>query len=310
VVVHDQRAGLTFGSKVAESYLENGDQNQNVFDGMNAMNQGQGKPLSPFLKFALQLAGVAASEIMPRFQKTKTLLKSDGSPVTEADLEAERVMRELIAVTFPEHGIMGEEHPEVTSQGEYTWVLDPIDGTASFELGLPTFGTLVSLLKNGHPLLGVINFPALKETVYAEEGHGCWYLDKTGALAPQHVSSIKRLDHAYVSTTGVYVTEIDPMDRSDPFQLAPLVNNAKRFRFVGDCLQHALVARGLLDAALDTKMNPWDNAAIIPCILEAGGTVSSGTGQTDNLVFANSLLASCTTELHNEVLKTIHPKKK
>ena len=268
----------------------------------------QSNPLSPFLKFALQLAGVAASEIMPRFQQIEARFKGDGTPVTEADLEAERVMRELIAITFPEHGIMGEEHPEVTSKGEYTWVLDPIDGTASFELGVPTFGTLVSLLENGRPILGVINFPALKETVYAEIGHGCWYLDKMGVLTRQRVSSAKTLNQSYVSTTGLYVTEVNPTQGYTSFSITPLVQQAKRFRFVGDCLQHALVARGLLDAALDTKMNPWDNAAIIPCILEAGGSVTSGTGETDNLVFAKSLLSSCTSSLSQEIVATIQPK--
>lgn len=274
---------------------------------MSSQHSDQSEPLSPFLKFALQLAGVAASEIMPRFQRIDAQIKGDGTPVTEADLEAERVMRELIAITFPEHGIMGEEHPEVSSQGEYTWVLDPIDGTASFELGIPTFGTLVSLLKNGHPILGVINFPALKETVYAEIGHGCWYLDKLGILTRQHVSKETTLSGAYVSTTGLYVTEVNPTEGYTSFQISPLINKAKRFRFVGDCLQHALVARGMVDAALDTKMNPWDNAAIIPCILEAGGTVTSGLGETSNLVFSKSLLSSNSPVLHQEIVTTIQP---
>lgn len=261
---------------------------------------------SPFLQFALQLAGAAAAEIMPRFQNVTVSTKKDGTPVTEADLEAERVMRELIQAKFPDHGIMGEEHPEQSSRGEYTWVLDPIDGTASFALGIPTFGTLVALLKNGHPILGVINLPGLKETVYAELGYGCWYLNKMGELTRQQVSSAKMLATAYVSTTGVYNTEIDPKGQLKPFKMGDLIRQAGRFRFVGDCQQHALVARGLLDAALDPAMHPWDNAAIIPCILEAGGTVSSGNGSTDHLVMATSLLTSATPELHAQILSVIN----
>jgi histidinol-phosphatase len=265
------------------------------------------KPPSPFLQFALQLAGVAAAEIMPRFQHVDARMKADGTPVTEADLEAERVMRELIQARYPDHGIMGEEHPERSSQSEFTWVLDPIDGTASFTLGIPTFGTLVALLKNGHPILGVINLPALKETIYAELGYGCWYLNKMGELVQQHVSQVNTLKNAYLSTTGLYNTDIDPKDDLNPFMMGDLIRKAGRFRFVGDCLQHALVARGLLDAALDPAMHPWDNAAIIPCILEAGGTVSDGSGSTENIVFSKSLLSSATPELHAEILSVINP---
>ena len=263
------------------------------------------KSPSPLLQFALQLAGVAASEIMPRFQRVDVQTKSDGTPVTEADTEAERVMRELIGVIFPDHGIMGEEHPEVLGDGEYTWVLDPIDGTASFALGIPTFGTLVALLKNGHPILGVINLPGLKETVYAELGYGCWFLNRFGELSRQTVSTTKTLNSAMVSTTGVYCTDIDPKRAKSPFNMTALIRGASKFRFVGDCLQHALVARGLVDAAFDPEMNPWDNAAIIPCILEAGGSVSDGLGHTDNLLFAKSLLTSSTEQLHQEALDVL-----
>ncbi len=264
------------------------------------------RPPSPFLQFALQLAGAAAAEIMPRFQNVVVNTKVDGTPVTEADLEAERIMRELIQAKYPEHGIMGEEHPEQSSQGEYTWVLDPIDGTASFALGIPTFGTLVALLKNGHPILGVINLPGLKETVYAELGYGCWYLNKMGELTRQHVSATTSLTSAYVSATGVYNTDIDPKGDLKRFKLGEVIRQSGRFRFVGDCLQHALVARGLLDAALDPAMHPWDNAAVIPCILEAGGTVSHGDGSTENLVMATSLLSSSTPDLHAEIISVLN----
>ena len=265
------------------------------------------EPKSPstLLQFALQLAGVAAAEIMPRFQQVDVRMKADGTPVTEADTEAERVMRELISTRYPEHGIMGEEHPEKTSKSEYTWVLDPIDGTASFALGIPTFGTLVALLKNGHPIIGVINLPGLKETVYAELGYGCWFLNKSGELTRASVSKSDRLPEAYVSTTGVYCTDIDPTGAKAEFNMTALIRTSARFRFVGDCLQHALVARGLIDAAFDSEMHPWDNAAIIPCILEAGGIVSDGNGDLKNLVFAKSFLTASTAALHGEILESL-----
>lgn len=262
--------------------------------------------LSPLLQFALELAGTAAQEIIPRFQNTAVRSKADGSPVTEADTEAERVMRELIQARYPDHGILGEEQDDVNPGAEYCWVLDPIDGTSAFVLGLPTFGTLIALLRNGQPVLGVVNMPALKETVYAEMGAGCWYLNRLGDLQQVRVrDGAQKVEDAFLSTTGVYNTDIDPRDESAPPHMSALIARSKRFRFVGDCVQHAWVARGLLDGAVDPRMNPWDNAALIPCILEAGGIISDIQGNTDNLVFAPNLVTSANQELHDDILQTL-----
>ena len=263
--------------------------------------------LSPFLQFALELAGTAAQEIIPRFQNTAVRAKADGSPVTEADTEAERVMRELIRARYPDHGILGEEQDDVNPDAEFCWVLDPIDGTSAFALGLPTFGTLVALLKNGHPLLGVINMPGLKETVYAEMGSGCWYLNRLGDLEQVRVrQGANTVEDAFISTTGVYNTDIDPKGEAAPPQFTALLRRSGRIRFVGDCVQHAWVARGLLDAAVDPKMNPWDNAALIPCVLEAGGMVSDIQGRTDNLVDAPNLVTSANQALHDDILAVLN----
>lgn len=262
--------------------------------------------LSPYLQFALELAGTAALEIVPRFQRTDVRSKADGSPVTEADIEAERVMRELIRARYPEHGIMGEEQDDVNPDAEWCWVLDPIDGTSSFALGLPTFGTLVALIRNGHPVLGVINMPGLKETVYAEMGSGCWYLNRMGDLEQVHVSKgANRVDQAYLSTTGLYNTDIKPLDSTNPPAMSTLIRRARKFRFIGDCVQHAWVARGMIDGAMDPKMNPWDNAALIPCILEAGGVLSDLQGNTDNLVHAPHLVTAANAELLQDILRTL-----
>jgi histidinol-phosphatase len=263
--------------------------------------------LSPYLQFALELAGTAAQEIIPRFQRTDVRSKADGSPVTEADTEAERVMRELIQARSPDHGIMGEEQDDVNPDAEWCWVLDPIDGTSSFALGLPTFGTLIALLKNGHPILGVINMPGLKETVYAEMGSGCWSLNRMGDLERVQVSEgVHSVSEAYLSTTGLYNTDIDPLDSSSPPSMSNLIREAGKFRFVGDCIQHAWVARGMIDGAVDPKMNPWDNAALIPCILEAGGVVSDLAGNTDDLVHAPNLVTAANAELHQDILNTLN----
>lgn len=262
--------------------------------------------LSPLLQFALELAGTAAQEIIPRFQNTAVRSKADGSPVTEADTEAERVMRELIAMRYPTHGILGEEADDVNPDAEYCWVLDPIDGTSAFALGLPTFGTLIALLRNGHPLIGVINMPALKETVYAEMGKGCFHLNRLGDLERVQVKTgANRVEDAFLSTTGLYNTDVHPKETQHPSRMSELIRRAGRFRFVGDCVQHAWVARGLLDGAVDPKMNPWDNAALIPCVLEAGGQISAIDGRTDDLVNAPNLVTSANPALHADILAVL-----
>src|SRR5689334_14609854 len=127
------------------------------------------------LEFALLLAQAAESAIMPVFRICAVDWKPDGSEVTVADRRAEEAMRKLIAERFPYHAVLGEEYGgSHASTAGPLWVLDPIDGTASFAVGLPTFGTLIGYVEDGEPQVGVMHFPAMGETVYAARGSGCW----------------------------------------------------------------------------------------------------------------------------------------
>lgn len=127
------------------------------------------------LEFALSLSRAAEAEILPVFRKCTITLKSDGTEVTEADRRAEEVMRSLIEKHCPKHRILGEEFGgSKNPTNDPIWVLDPIDGTTSFAIGLPIFGTLIAYLEGGEPQVGVIHFPAMGETVYAAKGSGCW----------------------------------------------------------------------------------------------------------------------------------------
>lgn len=271
------------------------------------------------LEFALELARRAEDEIMSRFRNVEIKLKPDGTVVTEADRAAERLMREIIGLEFPNDGILGEEYGESfgrdgTGAGagdpatRRRWILDPIDGTAAFTLGLPVFGTLVALEENGHPIVGVIHFPATGETVYAATGMGCWYRDaQHHATQVRTDASITAIEQAYLSATGVYDTTIDPRNTRNPIDLGAAIRRAERFRFVGDCTQHALVARGFLHGAIDPEMHPWDNAAIIPCILEAGGAVATTSGSRDNLIHAPSLVSAANEQLLASIIDTLNP---
>src|SRR4051812_34150025 len=132
--------------------------------------------LNEILEFALTLNAAAGEFILPLWKNVTVDYKSDGSEVTAADRGAEDLLRGLIAERYPDHAILGEEFGgERTRDAEHLWLLDPVDGTASFTIGLPLFGTLIAYLQRGEPSVGVIGMHALGETVYAATGQGCWH---------------------------------------------------------------------------------------------------------------------------------------
>jgi histidinol-phosphatase len=257
------------------------------------------------LAFALELAREAESEILPRFRRTAVERKGDGTVVTAADREAEHAMRARIAARFPEDAVLGEEHGRSGPENaRRLWVLDPIDGTVWFTLGVPTFGTLIGVLEEREPVAGVIHFPALGETVYAALGQGCHWRLGEGAPQRVRVEPPVRLGDASVSAGGPQGSDILPAPDAS-VNLTALVRAAGYFRFVGDCLQHALVCQGRLHAALDTVMKPWDIAALVPCVREAGGVATGLDGRDEGVVFGGSLLTSCDRGLHQQVLAAL-----
>lgn len=260
------------------------------------------------LTLALELTRIAEREILPRFQSVTVEHKTDGTEVIEADRAAERAMRAAIRKQYPDHGIIGEEGEDVRPGSDWQWVLDPIDGTTWFALGLPRFGTLVALLEEGEPVLGVIHVPITNETVYASSGAGCWYQHGETEATRIHVDdSVSRLPEAFVSSAGVHNSEIEPVEGHAPIHLSPVIRTAKKFRFIGDCIQHMMVARGKIHAAVDTIMAPWDTAAIVPCIREAGGVASTISGNTANVVFEGSLVTVGHPQLHEQLVGTLNP---
>jgi len=263
--------------------------------------------LSPELDLALDLAHTAEAEILPRFRDVAVTRKPDGTEVTEADREAERQMREHLAEVRPDHAVLGEEFGVAgPDDATYQWVLDPVDGTAGFTVGVPLFGTLVALLNDGKPVVGVIHFPALGETVYAARGAGCWFRtdDEEQRI---RVDPVDALDAATVSTTALHSSDVMADADQTPYRLTELVRRAGKFRFVTDCLQHALVARGRIHAAVDTLMHPWDVAALVPCVREAGGVARPLDPTVDDLVFGGSLLTAGSEALADDVRTLLQP---
>ena len=262
------------------------------------------------LDLALGLAELAAAAILPHFRRCAIEWKPDGSEVTAADRDAEALIRRHLAIERPDDGVIGEEFEErPPSEGsDRRWIVDPIDGTSSFVLGLAGFGTLVALLEGGEPTVGVIHLPASGESTYAAVGLGCWYRPGPGLEAERvRVAEGVPLAEASVSTTGPHSSDIWALGGEIPYRLIPLIRSARQFRFVGDCLQHALVCRGRLHAAIDTLMNPWDIAALVPCVEEAGGVVTGLDGRREGIIHAGSLLTSCDSTLHRALLTLLAP---
>lgn len=264
------------------------------------------KQRQELLNFALHLATAAAEQIMPYYQNCVVKIKPDGTEVTEADRRAEEVVREMITKQFPDDSILGEEFGATNRQKtKYRWVIDPLDGTAWFSLGVPIFGTLIALLEDDEPLIGVIHFPVTGETTYAGKGLGCWYKVDDTAPVQVRVGSKVGLEEAVVSAAGVHSSNIHTNSGEMPYNLIGLIQQVRKFRFCGDCLQHALVCRGRIHVAVDTLMKPWDSAAIIPCIEEAGGIATTLSGHRKGIVFGGNLLTSCDMSLHHEILELL-----
>jgi histidinol-phosphatase len=263
------------------------------------------------LEFAVALSAEVGRFILPLWRNVSVDHKPDGSEVTDADRGAEELLRRRIAARYPAHTIIGEEfggengHNPV-SAAEHLWLLDPIDGTASFAIGLPLFGTLIAYVRDGVSSVGVVGMHALGETIYAARGQGCWHQWGERDRRRVWTSNVTDPHEAFVVSTGLEHTDLDPRDPSASVRLSRLYQHARRFRWSGDCVNYALLCQGSIDVALDPRMNPWDIAALVPCVEEAGGALSSLDG-CDDVLWRPNLVASANPTLHAKVLRLLAP---
>lgn len=197
--------------------------------------------------------------------------KSDGSPVTVADREAERVARAWITKRFPQDGILGEEFGETRGSSGRRWILDPIDGTKTFVRGVPLWGTLVAVMEGDTVLAGAAAFPAMAEDLAAAPGEGCWY---RGARCS--VSEVSRLKDATVLTTDEHGFAGSRSRRG----WESLAEAAAVVRSWGDCYGYMLVATGRAEVMVDSKLGAWDAACFLPILSEAGGSFTDWLGRT------------------------------
>lgn len=213
-----------------------------------------------------------AGEIQRRYFRTAVAVetKADDSPVTVADREAEAAMRDLIRATFPDHGILGEEHGPDRTEAEFVWVLDPIDGTKSFITGRPLFGTLVALAHAGRPVLGLIDQSILRERWVGRAGAPTLWNGR-----PARVRACPELADAVLLTTS-----------PDMFAQGPERDGFVRVRdrvrlplYGGDCYAYGQVALGFADLVVETGLEAYDFMALAPVIEGAGGEFTDWDGR-------------------------------
>jgi histidinol phosphatase-like enzyme (inositol monophosphatase family) len=218
-------------------------------------------------------ADAAGAAIRPFFRASPPAdIKADASPVTVADRQAEQAMRAVLAKRFPEHGILGEEFGLERPDARRRWVLDPIDGTRAFITGRPIFGTLIALMEDETPILGVIDQPVTGERWIGLAGRATTFAGRFGGTAG--CRRCARLGDAELSCTSPQMLGAD-RPRWERLSAA-----AGRTSWGGDCYAYGLLALGQLDVIAEADLKVWDWAALLPVIEGAGGRLTDWSGQT------------------------------
>ena len=222
------------------------------------------------LKAAIEAAEAAARVIRSLYQRNlEVVTKADKSPVTEADVKAEHAIHEVLSARFPDYGFYGEETGQHAMGAESIWLVDPIDGTKSFVRECPFFSTQIALMRGGRMVLGVSSAPAYDEFAWAERGEGAW-------LGGQRirVSGIDSVESAIVSSGNLKTLASGPQWS----RYGELVARVNRIRGYGDFVHYHLLARGALDAVIESDVNILDIAALTVIVEEAGGRFTDLAG--------------------------------
>ena len=256
--------------------------------------EAAGDELAAMAGFAGRLADAARAETLERWRSGCAAEGKAGAadfdPVTEADRGAERAMRALIDAEFPDHGIQGEEYGERPGRGRWTWSLDPVDGTRSFICRLPTWTTLIALLDEGRPVLGLIDAPVLGER-YVGRGGASW----RGAEQVR-ASGCVSLAEARVSTTDPYLFE-------DVGVWERIRGAARTTRYGHDGYGYACLAAGGLDLVVECGLKPYDYNALIPVVRGAGGWIGDWRGGED--LSEGRVIAAGSRALYEEAVRLV-----
>lgn len=243
------------------------------------------------------MCDLAALETLPRFRTRLAVENKDiggFDPVTEADQAAEAVLRNYVIENYPAHGFVGEEAAPYQPDSKYCWIVDPVDGTRAFISGLPSWGTLIGLSYNGEPIAGIMHQPFTGER-YIATGKGA-FLSHNGNRISLTSSNVTRLDQAILLTTSPYLFNHNSIGKYKAVE-----QQCKLARYGFDCYGYAMVAAGHADLVVESGLNSFDIAALIPIIHQAGGKVS--TWQGGPAIDGGHIIAAANAELHAQALE-------
>jgi inositol-phosphate phosphatase/L-galactose 1-phosphate phosphatase/histidinol-phosphatase len=251
-----------------------------------------------FVSFAERLADSAGPLVRRYFrQPVEVITKADASPVTIADRETEKLLRQMVGETYPGHGVIGEEFGAERGEAEHVWIFDPIDGTKSFIAGRPLFGTLIGLLHRGRPILGIIDHPALGERWIGAAGRPTTFQGK-----PVKARSCSSLADAVLAASSPHMFA----DKSAEAAFHRVRAQVKLTHYGGDCYSYGLLASGFQDLVIEANCGIHDFLPLVAVIEGAGGIVTDWQGRALDVKSGDQVLAAGDPRMHAAALKLLN----
>ncbi|MBI1649314.1 histidinol-phosphatase [Hyphomicrobium sulfonivorans] len=265
------------------------------------MTSSSQTPLRRYVDFAHSLADASGAAIRPYFRTPIGVADKGGDgtfdPVTAADRGAEKVISDLVAAHWPEHGFVGEEHGTRNPDARLRWVVDPIDGTRAFIMGWPLWGTLIGLMDGNTPVLGMMDQPFTRERFWSDEGGSfCRSPDGERQL---HTRTCTDLDQAILTSTHPELFAAG----EETTGFAALRPRVRMTRYSGDCYGYCMLAAGHVDLVVEAGLKPYDIVALIPIIEGAGGVITTWDGRP--ATEGGRILAAGDPELHAKAMAVL-----
>ena len=254
--------------------------------------------LAAYSAFAHQLADLSAAAILPQFRRrlrVQNKAENGFDPVTAADKAAERVISKALAEHFPDHGLEGEEYGKRNADARLRWVVDPIDGTRAFILGMPLWGTLIGLKDGEQPIFGLMDQPYTRERF--------WSGDKAAYFRGADGREQRLRTRACASLADAMLTSTDPAmfaSTRDLRSFNAIKNRVRNTRFGGDCYAYCLLAAGHIDIIVESGLKPYDVTALIPIIERAGGQITTWDG--GSAASGGRIVATGDARVHKEAV--------
>ena len=250
-----------------------------------------------FLKFANNFADKSGEILMKNFlNHSKTEYKPDGSFVTEIDKLIENKFIKEVKKEFSDHGIVGEEFGNSNVEAKYVWVIDPLDGTHNFISGKPLFGTLICLLIDGIPSIGILDVPKLSERWFGGKDIGVFKNKDSIKISKKD----KSLNESIVSSTTLMMFDDDHFTK-----IRKIYSDSKFPIFGTDCYAYGLLLSGQIDLVIEANMKPWDYLAQVSLINEIGGMITDWSGRQLNLNSTGQIIASTSQKCYEEAMNIL-----